>query len=385
MCRSVYAKSRAVGMGPKLKKGRRKQGKQDAEGRSEPSFLPGSKGKIAGDSVGDSGIQNCNRCLKKQMKMNLAVEIWDLAKKLGAVAEDDREIIQRIEEMESRDSRDKAEKANHGSGEARKRRQIRELVKKEKVEFLAIQETKLQAVDNSICRGVWGTDDMEWISKPTAGMSGGLLCVWNPKVFKLTEVIEGDNFIGVTGVWGEDKILVHILNIYSPCQVTGKRALWEELQRLILSRNGNWCLAGDFNAVRSIEERAGCKGMNVEMEEFGDFIHNAGLIDLPLVGRKYTWYNSNGKFMSRIDRFLISEGWFSVWGEVKQWGLRRSVSDHGPILLKEEKIDWGPKPFKFFDAWLELPESLENKGENVAAKVKNGVAERRGCEHKVFP
>ncbi|GKV34438.1 hypothetical protein SLEP1_g42813 [Rubroshorea leprosula] len=120
MCRSVYAKSRAVGMGPKLKKGRRKQCKQDAEGRSEPSFLPRSKGKIAGDSVGDSGIQNCNRCLKKQMKNNLAVEIWDLAKKLGAVAEDDREIIQRIEEMESRDSRDKAEKATHGSGEARK-------------------------------------------------------------------------------------------------------------------------------------------------------------------------------------------------------------------------------------------------------------------------
>ncbi|GKV28743.1 hypothetical protein SLEP1_g37755 [Rubroshorea leprosula] len=309
MCRSVYAKARAVGMGPNSKKGRRKQCKQDAEGRSEPSFLPGSKGKIASDSVGDSGIQNCNRWLKKQMKNNLALEIWDLAKKLGAVAEDDREIIQRIEEMESRDSRDKAEKTTHGSGEARKRRQIRELVKKEKVEFLAIQETKLQVVDNSICRGVWGTDDMEWISKPSVGMSGGLLCVWNPKVLKLIEVIEGDNFIGVTGVWGEKEILVHILNIYSPCQVTGKRALWEELQHLISSRNGNWCLAGDFNAVRSIEERAGC--------------------------------------------------WFSVWGDVKQWGLRRSVSDHCPILLKEEKIDWGPKPFKFFDAWLEQPDCKE--------------------------
>ncbi|GKV46217.1 hypothetical protein SLEP1_g53216 [Rubroshorea leprosula] len=120
MCRSVYAKSRAVGVGSKSKKGKRKQRMQDAEGRTEPSFLPCSKGNIAGDSVGDSEIQNCNRCLKKQVQNHLALEIWDLAKKLGAVAEDDREIIQRIEELESRDSRDKAKMASHGSGGVRK-------------------------------------------------------------------------------------------------------------------------------------------------------------------------------------------------------------------------------------------------------------------------
>ncbi|GKV37223.1 hypothetical protein SLEP1_g45280 [Rubroshorea leprosula] len=307
-------------------------------------------GKIAGGSMGDNGIQNCNRGLKKQMQNQLAKDIWDLAKQLGAVAEDDKEIIQRIEEMENRDSRAKSVMENHGSGSEKK---IRELIKKEKVEFLTIQETKLQAVDSRICRGVWGSEDMEWISKPLMGLLGGLLCIWNPKVLKMIEVIEGNNFIGVYGVWGEKKIPVHILNIHSPCQLVGKRALWKELQCLVSSRNGNWCLTGDFNAIRSIEERAGCRGMSAEMREFEEFIHSADLIDLPLVGRKYTWYNSNGQYMSRIDRFLISEGWLSNWGDVKQWGLRRSVSDHCPVLLKDEKIDWGPKSFKFFDAWLE--------------------------------
>ncbi|GKV23593.1 hypothetical protein SLEP1_g33302 [Rubroshorea leprosula] len=218
---------------------------QDAERRTEPKFLASPNGKIAGGSVGDSGIQNCNRGLKKQMQNQLAKDIWDLAKQLGAVAEDDKEIIQRIEEMENRDSRAKSVMENHDSGSEKK------------------------------------------------------------------------------------------------C--------------LVSSRNGNWCLAGDFNAVRSIEERAGCRGMSAEMREFDEFIHSADLIDLPLVGRKYTWYDSNGQYMSRIDRFLISEGWLSNWGDVKQWGLRRSVSDHCPVLLKDEKIDWGPKPFKFFDAWLEQP------------------------------
>ncbi|GLT79359.1 hypothetical protein SLA2020_508500 [Shorea laevis] len=96
------------------------------------------------------------------------------------------------------------------------------------------------------------------------------------------------------------------------------------------------------------------------MREFDDFIQNIGLIDLPLVGRKYTWYNSNGQYMSIIDRFLLTEEWILKWSDVKQWGLSRLVSDHCPVLLKNEKMDWGPKPFKFFDAWLDQPGCKEN-------------------------
>ncbi|GLT95915.1 hypothetical protein SLE2022_135680 [Rubroshorea leprosula] len=120
LCRSVYAKSRVVGADAKQKKRHGKQSMQEAERRTEPKFLASPNGKIAGGSVGDSGIQNCNRGLKKQMQNQLAKDIWDLAKQLGAVAEDDREIIQRIEEMEIRDSRAKSVMENHGSGSEKK-------------------------------------------------------------------------------------------------------------------------------------------------------------------------------------------------------------------------------------------------------------------------
>ncbi|GKV37932.1 hypothetical protein SLEP1_g45894 [Rubroshorea leprosula] len=248
MCRSVYAKSRAVGMGSKSKKGRRKQCKQDAEGRTEPSFLPCSKGKIAGDSV-------------------------------GVVAEDDREIIRRIEEMESRDSRDKAEKATHGSGDVRK------------------------------------------------------------------------------------------------C--------------LISSRNGNWCLARDFNAVGSIEERAGCKGMSVEMEEFDDFIHNAGLIDLPLVGRKYTWYNSNGQYMSRIDRFLISEE-HPECKEIIRTTWNSSEINGGKGYKLKEKLkmtkkalkDWSSKSMADVDRKISESEKMiaeiDEQGEKNTLSATN-IEKRRNC------
>ncbi|GKV09172.1 hypothetical protein SLEP1_g20714 [Rubroshorea leprosula] len=157
---------------------------------------------------------------------------------------------------------------------------------------------------------------------------------------------------------------VYILNIYSPCELSGKRALWEELQNLISNRKGNWCLGGDFNTVRSSRERAGCNGMSREMKDFDSFITESGLVDLPMAGRKYTWYNANG--MSRIDRFLVSEDWLLRWCDVKQWGLERTVSDHCLVLLKYERVDWGPNPFKFFYAWLQDP---GNSGTEVDRKI----------------
>ncbi|GKV29684.1 hypothetical protein SLEP1_g38589 [Rubroshorea leprosula] len=289
-CSSVYGQPRISEATAGRKRGRKKKNSQQKEERPAPTFMPNQEGKAAGDSVGDSDIHNVNRALKKQWQTQLAKEIWDLASQLGAVAENDNEVIQRIEEMEDRDQRAKR--------------------------MMVIREE-------------------EGSRKSSTGMSGGLICVWDSKILKKKETIEGDNFIGVFGLWGVEEIPVYILNIYSPCQMSRKRALWEELQGLINNRKGMWCLAGDFNAVRRVEERAGCKVVSNEMREFDAFIHNTELVDLPLIGRKYTWYNSNGQQMSRIDRFLFSEEWMSKWSEIKQWGLKRSVSDHCPIGCKE--------------------------------------------------
>lgn len=57
--------------------------------------------------------------------------------------------------------------------------------------------------------------------------------------------------------------------------------------------------------------------------------------------------------MSRLDRFLLSEEWIQTWGVVAQWALNRDVSDHCPIILKMDSQNWGPKPFRFINCWLE--------------------------------
>ncbi|GKV42304.1 hypothetical protein SLEP1_g49718 [Rubroshorea leprosula] len=353
LCSSVYLTSRSADAGLQRGKNRGRQNKKPKEGKMEPKFIASQDGDIAGGSVGDSGIQNCNQVLRKQLQTQLAKDIWDLAKRLGATAENDEEILQKINEMEGRDKQSREDLVRRAAVETKR-------------------ETKAEVVNRSTCRSIWGTDEFEWIFKPSVGLSGGLLCVWSRDVLKKTEVIEGKDFIGVFGEWGEDRLPVYILNIYSSCHLEEKRALWKELLKLITSRKGNWCLGGDFNAARKVEDRAGCRGTTREMREFESFIQEAGLVDLPLVGRRYTWHSANGQHRSRIDRFLLSEDWMKNWSDLKQWGLGRTVSDHCPLLLKNEKVDWGPKPFKFFDAWLEYPDCKQVISQAWNSEVGSG-------------
>ena len=52
---------------------------------------------------------------------------------------------------------------------------------------------------------------------------------------------------------------------------------------------------GSFNAVRREDERKGLRGYSSqkkEIEDFNHFIENNGLLDIPAVGKKYTWFKT---------------------------------------------------------------------------------------------
>jgi hypothetical protein len=49
-----------------------------------------------------------------------------------------------------------------------------------------------------------------------------------------------------------------------------------------------------------------------EIVEFELFVNNMELTDLSVLGRKFTWFHSNGVAMSQIDRALVSADWVST-------------------------------------------------------------------------
>ena len=57
------------------------------------------------------------------------------------------------------------------------------------------------------------------------------------------------------GKWAKDNQWLHIVNVYAPCDLAGKRTLWDELRHLKVSDpNGLWCFLGDFNTIKSQHE-----------------------------------------------------------------------------------------------------------------------------------
>jgi hypothetical protein len=179
--------------------------------------------------------------------------------------------------------------------------------------------------------------------------------MWDSKKGEFVSSFQGQGYLGVCLLWGANKIRSVIVNVYAPCLLQSKKALWVDL--LVAMRAypaEHYCILGDFNSIRCNGERRGASGGDSREDTrlFNVFVENSGLNDLPLMGRRYTWVQPNKRCMSRLDRVLVSSNWLDEWGEVSLWGLKRDVSDHCPLLLKYNGYGWGPKPFRFNNHWV---------------------------------
>ncbi|GJT26969.1 RNA-directed DNA polymerase, eukaryota, reverse transcriptase zinc-binding domain protein [Tanacetum coccineum] len=112
---------------------------------------------------------------------------------------------------------------------------------------------------------------------------------------KIRETLE------IKSIWGIDVDYFHGPSAGASSGTLLKEALWYDLLSIMSSRDGIWLLMGDFNVVRSKEERAGSKLMRRKLQ---------------------------------VSTTLLQ--------------------DHNHLLLSVGPSDFGPKSFKFFDTWMGL-------------------------------
>ncbi|GLT64418.1 hypothetical protein SLA2020_369150 [Shorea laevis] len=109
-CVAVYRKSKpnAEEM-TENRRGRQRRRKELVE--AEPIFFPNPCKQVAGESLKDSGIINCNNCVKSRKEVDIAKEIWDFAKAIGVETQgDDNMVLEKIELMEKRDKEQQQKK-----------------------------------------------------------------------------------------------------------------------------------------------------------------------------------------------------------------------------------------------------------------------------------
>ena len=83
-----------------------------------------------------------------------------------------------------------------------KKRKIKDLVRQYKVDFLAIQETKLEDITLALSFSLWGSEDCQWSFRPSEGNSGGILSLWRMSCAFDVSFLGGEGYVGVHIEWG---------------------------------------------------------------------------------------------------------------------------------------------------------------------------------------
>nr|GEU31653.1 RNA-directed DNA polymerase, eukaryota [Tanacetum cinerariifolium] len=194
-----------------------------------------------------------------------------------------------------------------GLGHKTKKEWIKELSLKNNISFMAIQETKTNCISHMDVKFMWGNSNYNYVYSEVVGNSGGIMCVWEANVFKKDYATISDNFVAIYGTWLPRNSKILFVAIYAPQQASCKRLLWEYVSTLIGRWNRETIILGDFNEVRSIDERHGSCFNPSSSRVFDHFISSSSLVDVKLEGYTFTWSHPSGSKMSKLDRFLVSE------------------------------------------------------------------------------
>ncbi|GKA50727.1 RNA-directed DNA polymerase, eukaryota [Tanacetum coccineum] len=178
-------------------------------------------------------------------------------------------------------------------------------------------ETKMEYVDLFTLKAVWGNFAFDHAISPSVGNFGGIICVWEPSIFVKENIIVYDSFLLIMGRWVPTDTRILIISVYAPQDLSEKRMLWEYLCHV----KDNW--------------------------------DGESLVDIPLGGYSFTWAHKSATKMSKLDRFLISEGLLATFPHLSAICLDRHLSDHRSILLKEMYSDFGAIPFCIFHSWFQ--------------------------------
>ncbi|GJV85462.1 RNA-directed DNA polymerase, eukaryota, reverse transcriptase zinc-binding domain protein [Tanacetum coccineum] len=120
---------------------------------------------------------------------------------------------------------------------------VKELCVSNKVNFLSLQETKIETIQLFDIKRCWGNFAFNYVHSASVGNSGGILCVWDSNSFKKLSATVSDYFVII---------------------------------------RGEVIIMGDFNEVRNKNERFGSV-FNVQgANAFNLFISSAGLEEVPL-------------------------------------------------------------------------------------------------------
>lgn len=140
--------------------------------------------------------------------------------------------------------------------------------------------------------------------------------------------------------------------IYASYNAEIRKYLWNSL--LQPGYNIPWMAIGDYNIVRSQDEKVG--GLPVDanaISSFNDMINQVGFLDGGFTGSQCTWSNNRlgrHKILQRLERELINTPWSSNF-LTSISHLHRNCSDHALLLVIVSQPNILSSAFRYLNVW----------------------------------
>lgn len=158
--------------------------------------------------------------------------------------------------------------------------------------------------------------------------------------------------------------------VYGP-QIDENNMFLQELRNCKALNNGPWLVAGDFNLIYQAADKKNATLDRDMMGSFRQFLDEAEIIEIPLLGRKYTWSNERSPTLVRLDRAFCCVQWEDILPNSVLQSTTAGVSDHC-LLILGLKVSTGVKRcFHFESFWIKVPGFIDAVKQNLEVLVQS--------------
>jgi exonuclease III len=193
-----------------------------------------------------------------------------------------------------------------------------------------------------------------WHWVPASGHSGGILLGVKEDTFEVDDMDHGEFFVSMALTHRRSNLRWEVIIVYGPADYRRSLAFLAELTSKVERCTTPVMVAGDFNLIRSPEDKSSAHVDLPRMRMFNDCIADLALREITRAGARYTWSNNwIDPIQSVLDRVFVSMEWEMAFPLCSLCAVTRIGSDHSPLLLSS---GGGAPPrlnrFHFENFWL---------------------------------
>ncbi|XP_028755095.1 uncharacterized protein LOC114714521 [Neltuma alba] len=245
-------------------------------------------------------------------------------------------------------------------------RMIKEIVIKYGINVLCLVETRISGLRAD--KMVRKSGFTNWIRVEASGFAGGIWVLWKDNEVGINYICSNTQMIHCQIHDRPKKEKFYATFVYGETMAYRRIELWESLKVISNATTEPWVIVGDFNTFLTPSDKlGGAAPILPALQHFASCISESQLVELPVVGEKFTWEKQGVK--ERLDWAFSNVEWALKFPQSKAAHGMKFKSDHRIVLVSNHINTPTDRPrersFRYQSAW----EDASNWNNSVVGSI----------------